>query len=323
MNWDRDRLLMELMPYAFRGEADSSRWLGNQAGELGRYLSFYEFSFLSELPVHHDVGWLQAGEFRVVLQTFYQQNSRGTVFVFHGYFDHAGIYHHLIEHLLKSGFSVALYDMPGHGLSSGRRTSISSFTQYQEVMTSIITTADSFLPKPFHAVGQSTGGAVLIDRMSSNSQGNNEPDFDKVVLLAPLVRPAGWGSVKLIHSLVKPFFEVWRRSFSVNSSDGTFVEFLKKVDPLQSRHLSVDWIGALKEWVIDIESRPTINKPVLIVQGTGDKTVEWSHNISVIKKLFSQASVCLIEDGHHHVVNESKHIRDQAFKAIDREFGVS
>lgn len=323
MKWDRDRLLMELMPYSFVGGSEPNNRAENQAGELGRYLSFYEFTFLSELPVQHNVGWLQAGEFRVVLQTFYQLNSRGTVFVFHGYFDHAGIYHHLIEHLLKSGFSVAVYDMPGHGLSSGRRTAISNFAQYQDVMASVIKTIDALLPKPFHAVGQSTGGGVLIDRMSASAQDDSAPQFDKVVLLAPLVRPAGWGGVQLIHSMVKPFFSVWKRSFSVNSSDSRFVEFLKKVDPLQSRHLSVDWIGALKEWVKDIESRPSINKPVLIVQGKGDKTVEWLHNIGVIKKLFSQASVCLIEGGHHHVVNESKHIRDQAFKAIDREFGVS
>lgn len=313
MSWDRDKLLMELSSYHAANSEQTSP-------ELQRYLSFYKFGFVNELHVQHRVGWIEAGAYRIVLQTFEQAQSLGTVFVFHGYFDHAGIYHHLIEHLLRRGFSVALYDMPGHGLSSGKPTDIENFAQYQEVMDAALRCCDDLMPKPFHAVGQSTGGAVLVDRLSQVAFGDS---FDKVVLLAPLVRPKGWANVKLMHSALDPFFKVWRRSFSINSSDKAFIQFLQKIDPLQSRHLSVRWIAALKRWVQDIESRQSGNKGMLIIQGDADQTVEWRHNIEVIKRLFGQVSICLIEGGKHHLVNESATTRAKMFAAIDRELGVA
>ena len=312
MQWDRDKLLMELGQYSFNSEPRS--------GELEQYLSFYEFGFIKEVGASHRVGWVDASDFKVVLQTFSLEKSLGTVFIFHGYFDHAGIYHHLIEHALKKGFSVALYDMPGHGLSSGKRTSIANFEQYQQAMDAVLNVCHDIMPKPFHAVGQSTGGAVLIDRLSGN---DCQPVFERVVLLAPLVRPKGWGGIKLLHSAVQPFFDVWKRSFGTNSSDTTFIEFLRKVDPLQSKHLSVDWIGALKDWVVSIEHRNAVNRRVLIVQGTADQTVEWLHNLQVIRRLFEQVSICMVEGAHHHLVNESVAVRGKVFSAIERELGVS
>lgn len=307
MLWDRDKLLMELSHFE----------LGIQAhdGEFDKYKNFYDFSFVDHLDAKHSVGWLDTGEFRVVMQTFECKKPKGTVFVFHGYFDHAGIYHHLIEFLLSVGFNVVIYDMPGHGLSSGKRTWITDFKQYQEPLQEALALLKDRLQQPFHAVGQSTGGAVLIDYLSANE--NSE--FDKVVLLAPLVRPMGWVGVKSLHSLVKPFFRLWRRSFSTNSTDMKFVEFLKKIDPLQSKYLSVDWIGALKEWVVDIESRKARNLKLLVVQGTADKTVDWQHNISVVKHLFQQVKTAKVEGGHHHLVNEAPDTRNKVFQLVSSE----
>lgn len=312
MSWDRDRLLMELSAFSFGTQSEGE--------ELNRYRAFYKQRFDDIEGVDSSLGWVNSGDFRLVLQVYRIAESVGTVFVFHGYFDHAGIYRHLIRFLLELGYNVVVYDMPGHGLSSGKRTSITDFKQYQEALDRVLEICDGQLTGPYHAVGQSTGAAVLIDRMSGVPKNDL---FDRVVLLAPLVRPAGWAGVQLLHSAVSPFFEVWRRSFSVNSTDLHFTEFLKKEDPLQSKTLSVDWVGALKKWVRTIETRASISKSVSVVQGTADRTVEWRHNISVVCRLFKQVKVNYIEGGHHHLVNESEEKRKQVFRAIQQELGCS
>lgn len=312
MSWDRDRLLMELGAFSFGAQSEGE--------ELSRYRAFYNQNFEDVDGLDSSLGWLDSGDFRLVLQVYRIAEACGTVFVFHGYFDHAGIYQHLIRFLLGLGYNVVIYDMPGHGLSSGKRTSINDFQQYQDALSRVLELCDGQLSTPFHAIGQSTGAAVVIDRMSAA----DAPDvFDRVVLLAPLVRPAGWLGVQWLHSAVSPFFEVWRRSFSVNSTDSHFIEFLKKQDPLQSKTLSVDWVGALKNWVPDIEARIPVERPVSVVQGLADRTVEWQHNIPVLRRLFRQVKVSYVAGGHHHLVNESEEKRQQVFSVIRQELGCS
>jgi lysophospholipase len=260
------------------------------------------------------VGWIETGEFRLVMQSFKPENAKATVFIFHGYFDHGGIYHHLIRFLLKHDFAVVIYDMPGHGLSSGKPTAITTFQQYQDAINTCLDICKNNLPLPYHCVGQSTGGAVIVDRLKNGAP--SELVFDKIVLLSPLVRPKGWKSIVRIHSAVKPFVKVWFRSFAKNSEDVSFLRFLKDHDPLQSKWLSVDWISALKEWIPTIEDGDCINRKVLIVQGTGDNTVDWKHNIDVLKRLFSEVKISYVEDAQHHLVNESLGKREAVFKEM-------
>lgn len=308
MYWDRDRLLMDLNKFSFRAKPAVK-------GEIIQYYDFYDMNFYQQFDgLEQRVGWIETGEFRLVMQSFKPENAKATVFIFHGYFDHAGIYHHLIHFLLKHDFAVVIYDMPGHGLSSGKPTAITTFQQYQEAMNACLDVCKNNLPLPYHCVGQSTGGAVIIDRLK-----NGEPSelvFDKVVLFSPLVRPKGWKSIVRMHSALKPFVKVWFRKFSKNSEDVSFLSFLKDRDPLQSKWLSVDWISALIDWIPTIEKGECINRKILIVQGTGDNTVDWRHNIDVLKRLFSEVKISYVDGAQHHLVNESLVKRESVFKEM-------
>jgi len=312
MNWDRDRLLMDLNKFSFRSKPKIK-------GEILKYYEFYNMNFFAEFEgLEQRAGWIDTKDFRIVLQSFIPENAKATVFIFHGYYDHVGIYQHLIRFLLQSGYAVVIYDMPGHGLSSGQPAAIQSFEQYQDAMNSCLAVCKGHIMGPYHCVGQSTGGAVLIDRLIK--EGEDKATFDKVVLLAPLIRPKGWESIGLIHTAIKPFFKIWHRSFSTNSSDLSFVKFLKEHDPLQSKWMAVDWISALKEWVPMIENGQHLQKKLLIIQGTNDGTVEWRHNIEVLKRLFQETKIAYIEGGKHHLVNESLEKRNAVFKVLLTEF---
>ena len=45
------------------------------------------------------------------------EEKENVFLISHGYYDHAGLYGHLIEHLLSRGWNVAIFDQIGHGLS--------------------------------------------------------------------------------------------------------------------------------------------------------------------------------------------------------------
>lgn len=308
MNWDRDRLLMDLNKFSFKAKHGVK-------GEITHYYDFYDMNFYQQFDgLEQRVGWIETGEFRLVMQSFKPVEAKATVFIFHGYFDHAGIYHHLIRFLLKHDFAVVIYDMPGHGLSSGKPTAITTFQQYQDAMNACLEVCRNNVPEPYHCVGQSTGAAVIVDRLKHGDP--SEQVFDKIVLLSPLVRPKGWKSIVRLHSALKPFVKVWFRNFSKNSEDASFLRFLKEHDPLQSKWLSVDWISALREWIPRIENGSCIKRKVHIVQGTGDNTVDWKHNLEVLKHLFSEVKITYVEDAQHHLVNESLGKRESVFRAM-------
>jgi alpha-beta hydrolase superfamily lysophospholipase len=338
MYWDRNRLLDSLRPLSEVLLMGADETLPEMARS---YCQFYGIDKENHVAgVHHRMGYFDAYGFQLVTHCYFSSNvkdfqaldskksesyqvrltGKGTVFIFHGYFDHAGLYGHIIEYLLHSGFNVLIYDLPGHGLSSGESVAISHFTQYQVILEKCLMLCKGILPGPWFAVGQSTGAAVLLEYLFSNRfQPKNSP-FQHWVLLAPLLRPVGWKSLVILHSLLGRFLKTWKREFLPNSHDSDFVRFLKDEDPLQVRAISVKWAGALRRWINEIESSPPVSVPVTIIQGPDDGTVDWRYNIPHLKQMLPLADIKLLVRGRHQLVNESPEIREKVFKLMINGF---
>ncbi len=138
------------------------------------------------------LGRFEVGGYELVSQVWWPEKAVATLFVFHGYYDHMGLYRHLIEWALEQKFAVIACDLPGHGLSSGERASIEDFAEYQATLQGLLAEAGTLgLPQPWHLCGQSTGGAIVVDHVLN--QGAQSPAQGQVILLSPLVRPRAWG----------------------------------------------------------------------------------------------------------------------------------
>ncbi|HLV77672.1 MAG TPA: alpha/beta hydrolase [Marinobacter sp.] len=316
-NWDRHSLLERLDPF----DPATPRKL---SAEMEAYCRFYGLDLWVEYPqvVYHQ-GYVQADRHEVMVHYFRLPESaqnRGTVFILHGYFDHVGLYTQLIDRCLGAGFDVLTYDQPGHGLSSGTPAAIGSFLEYQAVLLEVMAEVQDKTRGPWFAVGQSTGGAILIDYLLSNHHDQETSAFRRVVLLAPLVRPMGWLGARVLHSLVKPFLNRWKRAFNENSGNARFLRFLREHDPLQARAVHVDWVTALKKWVPHIESARPVNFPITVVQGEKDTTVDWQHNLRIIRNKFSEVTERRIPDGRHHLVNEARDLQAAVFNTIIETF---
>lgn len=306
------------------GSAEPAFEIGTDAASYYRaYKEYYGLNFAeldSDLSgVRSSIGTFSSGPYELVCQHFVPAASppRKTAFLLHGYFDHAGLYRHLIRHLLHQDIAVIIFDLPGHGLSSGAAASIGSFREYSAAFVACLQLAVvQRLPSPWIVIGQSTGGAVIMDALLEQKL-QERFSFQHSILLGPLIRPRHWSRSKILFSLTKYFVASTPRKFSRNSHDTDFLKFLESEDELQSRILPRDWVHAMIEYINRFEKAPSQKKALQIIQGKGDGTVDWEQNVPAILKKFPGSQVHWIEEAGHHLVNESTPYRNRLFAILD------
>ncbi|MEH6470436.1 MAG: alpha/beta hydrolase [Halopseudomonas sp.] len=306
MQFDPRTLIAKLAPFdatkpsAFEGYSD--------------YCRFYGLEFGERVSSQH-LGQLEIDQQQIAIHLFRHPQPQGTLLIVHGYLDHHGLYQHLIRYGLERRLNVVCFDLPGHGLSSGKRAAIDSFERYQTVFQALLEGLDDWqLHRPLHLLGQSTGGAVINHYLLSQ-----RPQLDgQVVLLAPLVRAARWPWVWLAHSMLSPWRASVARQYHANTHDADFNAFLPS-DPLQSATITTDWVGAMKRWVPGFLSLPGADYPTLIIQGQQDTTVDWRYNLKILEQKFPRSQTLLIDNARHQLANESASIRDQYVNWLDQQ----
>ena len=282
---------------------------------LAQYRQFYR---LPEAPGGvYQAGLSKVEGYRLFTQYWAAEAAVGSVLVVHGYYDHSGLYGPLIEHCLQRGFNVLAFDLPGHGLSDGAQATIGSFDEYVAITSCLFGLARQHWPGHWKAVGQSTGGAILASWLLRERLQAGQGAPQSVLLLAPLLRPAGWSHGRILHTLLSPVVKRLRREFSRYGNNPEFSRFLAEDDPLQSRYLSVAWVTAMKRWMSGFEQQPALYFPVELVQGDADRTVDFRYNLPVYQRLFPDLVVHHLPGGHHHLVNESGQRREQLWQWLD------
>jgi lysophospholipase len=281
------------------------------------YLNFYRINFSVEIPhLNHYFGYYQAAGFRVAChvwrptQSESRDSARGTVWLQHGYTDHVGVCQHAIRWLLQQGYSVVCFDLPGHGLSSGQQASIESFDQYRDVLAESVRKLQGMLPEPWHAMGQSTGCAVILSLLASAPEASN---FKRVVLMAPLIRAKGWGNLRWSFYLLRLFKQRLKRTFTTNSHDQTFLDFLALRDPLQTRYMPLTWLTAMDRWVRDFDRIEVQERELVIIQGSADQTVDYRYNLNAIESKYPHSQIHMIDAAGHPLINESEYYREQCW----------
>lgn len=281
------------------------------------YLNYYQLEFSEKICKQHYAGTFVVNNYTIAAHYWLPATAepKGTIFILHGYYDHVGLLTHVLQFVLEMGYVAVAYDQPGHGLSSGEQASIGSFAEYAAVLHDCLTRCEKNFPKPWHGLGQSTGSAVLLHGLMIEKI--TRP-LTSIILLAPLVRPTGWRSGVWLYYLLKCFIRKIPRHFANNSNDAAFVKFCRDQDPLQSRHLSLAWVGAMKKWLDTFPSLPVVTVSGLLMQGEADQTVDWRYNVALIKEKISGLEYYQLPGARHHLVNESDELRQQIFARIRR-----
>ena len=276
--------------------------------QITNYLDFYGLNF--DQATHH-FGQVNAKGFKIAVHMYRPVNPAGSAIIVHGYNDHSGLQTRLIATMLNLNLSVLTFDLPGHGLSSGERSTIDDFQQYLDVFADVKQRFESFLPQPHYLMGHSTGGAIAFDYLLNNS----DHRFEKLILLAPLVRSARWRLSKTGHFMLKPFKKTIGRRFHPESSDSAYVEFWLN-DPLQHPDISLKWIQAMFNWEENLNTELLDSIPTLIIQGKQDGVVEWKHNVPFLESKFPNHQTLMLETARHQLVNEGGALRDSIYQTI-------
>jgi alpha-beta hydrolase superfamily lysophospholipase len=285
--------------------------------ELIGFCQYYGIDFADRSPAaEHRIGSVRSGQYSLAVHSYQQPGATSNLLLIHGYLDHCGLFGKLIEYGLNSGCNVVIFDLPGHGLSSGEPAAIDDFKEYGHAVSCVLTVAD--LPDlPWWTLAQSTGCSALMEF----SRTTNWP-FRAAVFLAPLIRPKGWRKICIAHALLHRFIDGTTRNFAENSSDKDFLAFIRQ-DPLQSKKISVRWVGALKRWLADLPMRDLGLGPVLVLQGDADETVAWRWNMKKVPVLIPQSQISYLEGAGHQLANESESIRCGYMKKINDYLGAS
>jgi len=249
----------------------------------------------------------------------------GVFIICHGYFDHTGLYGQLIERLLQKNYCIISFDLPGHGLSSGDRADIDSFDRYRDALHQVIRDVPHIIAQspfehspalPIDVIGQSTGCAVISNYLLTHQRSH----LRHCILLAPLVRSHHWRLLRWLYFALKPFISSIPRAFPSSSHNKAFTDFLQYDDPLQSKRVYLQWLGAMEEWYQTINTLPSNRQhsaPLLIIQGMNDNTVDWQYNLPAIKRCFPNSQLTYIPEAKHHLVNETEEYWQQVKAIMD------
>ncbi len=283
------------------------------SGQMAHYCAEYGLDPESRYTaVQHRVGTVSSGAFSLLAHLWLQPGATRNLVLVHGYFDHSGLYGQLVDYGLTQNANVLIFDLPGHGLSSGAAAAITDFSQYGRAIADAMGAAG--LPAlPNWVIAQSMGAAAVVEY----ARGYPWP-FTGAVLLAPLVRPTGWAGINLAYALVGRILNSVPRGFAVNSSDTDFLAFVKD-DPLQSHRVPLTWVRALRRWVRTLPLRDLGVGPALVIQGDADGTVDWRHNLPWIGTLFPGSRVEMLAGAGHHLANESGPLM-QAYLSIISDY---
>ncbi|WP_370216575.1 alpha/beta hydrolase [Neptunomonas phycophila] len=298
-------------------------------GVWQEYHALYKLASSVE-KYHYSMGIEVLDDTELVVQLFAPnadlKRAKGTVVLMHGYMDHVALYGKLISHIVEQGWALLSYDLPGHGLSSGASHAIGRFSEYAAQLEQVLSHHPQ-LASPLVRMGQSTGGALLLEHhrvfgdsvaSADNSGVSERLDVAHRILLAPLIRPKQYRAIQLQYHIFHYFLDRVKRFYTPNSHDKGFTRFIRDKDPLQKSWVSVDWIGAMLEWVKSIETWRPKQTDVTVFQGTDDQTVEWEHNLAVLSDIYPTINIHRITDARHNLANEDDQWRVPVFEEISR-----
>ncbi|MBN8235566.1 lysophospholipase [Halobacillus kuroshimensis] len=238
--------------------------------------------------------------------------DRATIILVHGAFEHKGRYKELADRFRQDGFSVIYGDLPGQGLSDGKKGHIRSFGDYVETIQSWYEQADP--DKKIFLLGHSMGGLAVIRFMEEK-----QPQLDGVILSSPAVqiRNKTTRPLEALSYLMNVFTPSLRMKAGQNPENVTRnqikVEEFRQ-DPLVIDKVSVRWYREFQK--AGSRAFQQVNRfpdvPLLVMQAEEDllvdpaRTKEWFNHVDTSEKSYK-----LWPGLYHEIFNEPEN--DQVY----------
>jgi alpha-beta hydrolase superfamily lysophospholipase len=283
------------------------------AGSTKYYFDYFGLAPERDIDgVEHLFGTFESEGFTIAAHIYRPANAKGTVVIMHGYLNHCGQLSSVIPYLLENGYAVCAYDMPGHGLSTGKAAWMDNFDKYAQVMQDFKPIVAARCPGPYSVMAFSHGACAVIQ---THLEGN-ENFFDKTILIAPLVRPIQWRNAQFCYRMYWPFRDSVPRLVRKNTSDSEFLDFNRSNDFLHKQRVPLIWVRGLEKWNAKVTALAPTENNILLIQGDKDATVDWKYNTKFLSKKFDTKEI-IIENAKHELLNEKEETKNKVFAEIN------
>ena len=238
--------------------------------------------------------WLPPGE------------PRAVVVLAHGAGEHSGRYEHVAARFTQEGFAVHALDHRGHGRSEGRRAYLDRLAHAVEDIDSLVLGASERHPhQPLFLLGHSMGGCLAIAYAL-----RHQDQLDGLLLSSPLAAlEAASLAMRLTGkalSIVAPTLGLFDVDASRVSRDPEVVRAYVEDPLVHHGKLPARTIGELAAAIESFPARvPTINVPLRVWHGTGDRIVPVEGSLMVHREASSEDKQLQLYEGlFHETLNE-------------------
>lgn len=237
------------------------------------------------------------------------------ILLIHGLGEHAGRYNEWAKRFTDSGVSLRLFDLPGHGLSGGKRGVMPEFERIYDIIEGELASMKKENPGvPLFLYGHSLGGAIVLSYLV-----RRKPEVSGAIVTSPWVKlsmqPSGV-KVTLSRFLNKLMPDITLASGLDSNylSHDTDVIKAYNNDPLVHGLISPRLFCEVEKAASDILNHSaSIEMPLLLVHGRDDMITSPSGSIEVASGA-AKAILKLWEGGYHELHNEP--VKDDHFNFI-------
>ena len=233
--------------------------------------------------------------------------------------------HQYMYDLFSQYFNICLYDLRGHGTSTGTRGGVDSFKDYTKDLGEVIEyLKEGYSMKKFILFGHSMGGLITASYMQNEVQAHLYPE--KVFLSAPAV--AGTGMLGQFFQLAPMTLMNILKSLPLSIPLSGLLDLSKLshdprvyetyvTDPLNTMKIHTKLFFEILAESRDVFSRPLrINCDLFCAIGTQDGLVEPGAVIDYFTQTEKNGKLFQIEGGFHELHNEIDKYSEQYFSFL-------
>jgi len=276
------------------------------------YRAHYKLNF-KKIKYNH--WYFKSDDYKIFTQSFMPPKRKGIVLILHGYLSHSGIMKDMVSLVLQRGYGVILYDLPGHGLSSGKSVDCVSFHDYGNCLNDFIKEYNKRYSDELLFMGHSTGCASYVDYSM-----RYKSSLKKVFFAAPLVRSYLWHPSIVLKSVASVFTDSIGRHIGDSTSNKEYLKFIRKNDPLQAKSVPFHWVTALSKWNDELKNNNNVMpQSIVIIQGADDKVVDYKYNLKKLKQFYPNSKTALLKNLRHDLFNETGKNREVVHRHV-KEF---
>lgn len=231
-----------------------------------------------------------------------QGDPKGVICLIHGLGEHIGRYHHVADFFNQNSFALAGFDLPGHGLSEGRRGHIKSYIALQNTINQYLQRIKKQYPDtPIILWGHSMGGNLALNYVLQNPKG-----VSAAIVTSPWLRTMGppQGILKTIVRLSAKIAPWLTMDNSLSSKDLSHDENISyNQDPLVHSRISLRLLAVMiKKGQWALRNAHKLSVSLLLMHGSADKITD-----PKASQEFSEKARCELEiwpDLYHEMHNE-------------------